>query len=209
MEITLTRALSELKTLEARIQKEVQNSKFMAVMFNDKFVDGPLIGYSKDQFTKDFAVSSRDKIADLIKRRKLLKREIVKANAVNFVKIAEEQYTISEAIDKKYFCKHVRVWFDKILRDISLVENSYNTEKMNHELKRQAVLEASVGKEGKVNQELIKSVTEGFDAANRLELVDPIKIREWVESEIESIENFESEVDFVLSEANSTIKIDI
>ena len=78
----VTQALNELKTLDGRITKAINDGIFVAgAKASDKNV---LPGMSKEDFNTD-AVASKKSVDDLIKWREKVKAAVVASNAVTFV----------------------------------------------------------------------------------------------------------------------------
>jgi len=83
-----------------------------------------------------------------------------------------------------------------------------NNEKVEEQLN--VLLVTLVGKDGKNSSaEGVKEISDKYKADNEWELVNPLKLEEKIKTLEESIDGFESEVDFVLSESNSITKIEV
>lgn len=97
MKLTVTRALTELKTLDARINRKIQEGVFIG------FTTGrnPVRGYkNNEEFERDVKANYQS-IQDLIKRRNIIKRTIVLSNANTYIEIAGKRMTVAEAIERK------------------------------------------------------------------------------------------------------------
>lgn len=63
------------------------------------------------------------------------------------------------------------------------------------------------GKEGKVTAQGNEDIVKAFKKDNEAKLIDSIDLKKQIDTLTVSIENFENEVDFVLSESNVLTKI--
>jgi hypothetical protein len=73
----------------------------------------------------------------------------------------------------------------------------------------QALVERSLGKEKRADPKEFENISKPFIDANQLKLIDPLNIDTLIEKMKKDIETFETDVDVVLSEANSTIFLEI
>ncbi|QPW62031.1 hypothetical protein [Clostridium botulinum] len=205
-EITIARALTELKTLDKKINKKISESKF-AIVCNQssKKVDGI---QTREEFNQS-AKSSYDSIVDLIARRNEIKTKIVASNAITRVIIANKEYTVAEAIERKS-----SIGLDKML--LTSMRNDYNRalalyESSNNKVEQQLNehLETMFGTETKQKDNDVTIFTENFRKQHGYEIIDPLKLKEKVDKLTDEIDSFETEVDACLSESNAITKITI
>lgn len=202
-EISITRALSELKTLDARIQR-LTESKWVAMAINKK------VSNSTDQ--QDFCATvkaTKQQLADLMERRNKIKCAIVQSNAVTKVTIGSTEYTVAEAIERKNTVQQeealVHVLQNQLLKVNAEVEkhNMVANNQLNN------LLGQMVSKEAAVAQESIDALSASFREQNFAVLVDPLGIETLVKELQESISEFKMNVDFSLSEINAVTKITV
>lgn len=202
-EISITRALSELKTLDARIQR-LTESKWVAMAINKK------VSNSTDQ--QDFCATvkaTKQQLADLMERRNKIKCAIVQSNAVTKVTIGSTEYTVAEAIERKNTVQQeealVHVLQNQLLKVNAEVEkhNMVANNQLNN------LLGQMVSKEAAVAQESIDALSSSFREQNFAVLVDPLGIETLVKELQESISEFKMNVDFSLSEINAVTKITV
>jgi hypothetical protein len=206
MQISITRGLTELKLLQNRIASTIQNATFVACA---KKSSTKVNMTEKDQFIKD-AVGSLQSVEDLIARRAKLKSAIVASNAVTLVTINGVDMTVAEAIELK-----TSIVYNKTL--LATLEKQYraalavaNRENEKAEEKLQVLLVTTLGKDAANRKdENALSIIKPFLDQNEVALVDPLSIAKVIDEISAYIMNFESEVDFVLSESNSITKIEI
>ena len=195
--ITLTRALTELKTLDKRIQKTISESQFCSVQ-----------GQLRKPETKALSAQSNyDKIRDLMSRRLALKSAIVTSNANTKIRVCGMDLTVAEAIELKSSIKNY-----KSLLNTMQTQYGYVSEYMEREnSKVRSNLENSLGNNNSDNNNMdnVADYSKNYMKVHGLEIYDPLKLSEKVEDLGNFITEFEDEVDFVLSEKNATTTISI
>ena len=204
MKMTITRALVELKTLSSRIDKTTEGIIPVAIITGK---NSPRGYATKDDFEKDVK-SKFDSVTTLIKRRKQIKSEIVKANASTTVEIAGIKMTIAEAIERKN-----SITLEKKLLE-RLSSSYYQTLRQQEQLEARCqeqlhkLLEVNFGKD-KAKSEEIDAISKPYLENNAPKLIDPLDVKKKIEELENSITKFEAEVDVVLSEANAKTEIEI
>jgi len=197
--ITITRALSQLKLLDKRITKAIKNSSFGNYTVGGKPNDSDFT--PKEDFQK---------ITDLIDYRAKIKSGIMKKNSTTKVKIGDKTMTVVDAIEMKDSIKYTKELLRKIGTDINTATE--NCDNINYDVQRRldSLLEANFGKDTKSSSRDYSAVSDPFLERNEAKLSPEVdnfrKIYEELENEIDV---FESEVDLVLSESNSTTFIQI
>lgn len=206
--MTIHKALAELKIMDGRIKKEIQNGTYCAA---NKHSNEKISGIPIEDFKKAVQ-GTYDKVTDLINRRKAIKKAVVLSNAKTTVKIAGVEYTVAEAIEMK----NHGIEFEAIL--INAMDNQYkmaqaevNRQNENNlEQRADQYVTAIYGqKEGKTNSADIDKVRKDFLEANSYEIIDPINVPEKIEKLKNKIDNFMAEVDSALSVSNALTEITI
>lgn len=205
MEMSITRALREVKLLDKRISDA---TRYVAFVGLKKKSSDKVNMVSATEFVEDVK-SSFQSVTDLIERRKLIKSAIVKSNAETLVSIGGKSYTVADAIERKNNIHH-----DKSL--LLQLENQYRTARSQMETRNEDVeqrldkmLEAMLGKDAKNVAKESNEMAQKFLSDNEWEIVDPLGIAKLIVDMKQDIDTFEAEVDFVLSESNSITKIEI
>lgn len=204
--MTIHRALAELKLIDSRIEKGINSVEPTGLMQDGKLVNG---FYKKDEFEKE-ANAKLQSVTDLIDRKNAIKSAITKANGTTMVEIAGKQMTISDAINYKTV-----IGFKKLL--IKQLVNKHNqakaqVEKNNKQVDDNALrlAEAALQKDNvKINDGDAVAITEPYLKKNRFSLVDPLGIEKLSVKLQEEVDEFEAEVDAVLSEINALTQIEI
>ena len=208
-EMTIHRALSELKLIDARIEKAINVVEPTGLMQKDKGVNG---FYAKDEFEKDVK-SKYQSVTDLIDRKNAIKSAIVKANGITTVIIGERNMTIADAINFKTVILVKKNLINALTKKHNSVKAKFTQE--NERINNVALENAKImiGKQGddrvKPNDDDVKNIVDPFVKRNEVHLVDPLKVEELTEILQDEVNEFEAEVDAVLSEINAITKIKI
>ena len=195
--ITITRALTELKTLDKRIQKAIDSGSF--VSFEGQF-------HQPNPHSLK-AVSSFQSIMDLLERRKKIKSSIVSSNAQTLVTICGKQMTIAEAIETKSSIKHMENLLNVLKRQRA--EANLRVEQLNDRVRRDLENKTSLGGDKNTDNVDIVDFSRKYMEMHGVKLFDPLKIGQRIETLEEYVSQFKSEVDFVLTEKNSTTFIEV
>lgn len=201
MEISVTRALTELKTLDKRIQAATTaDSVFVSV-------SGQL---RKPHPEATSAISRFQHINDLIERRRKLKSLLTISNATTLVKICDMEMTVAEAIEMKSSIKHKKTLLNTLKRQYAdaLAEIENVNEMQRNMLQKQL---GAKDKDGGVSLSAkeLSVYSEEYMKVNGLSLYDPIGIKDKMTQLENFITEFESQVDHVLSEKNATTLIKV
>lgn len=204
--MTIHRALSELKLIDAKIEKQISEINPVGIFQKDKLING----YTKEEDFKTSAISKFQSVSDLIKRKSDIKSAIVLANGTTKVKVGEREMTIADAINFKAVVKFKYQLISKLKQ--SHLNSAANLQKNNQivEDNVQKLLEYTFGKEStKVNENDMNAVRKPYIEANSWHLFDPLDVLKKVEEMEKEVSEFEMEVDAALSEINATTFIEI
>lgn len=206
--LSITRALSELKLLKKRHEKLLGECNPIAVKHGSRLM-GEYVSYKPEDFEKniDPGMQAVEKLEDLIFE---IKSKINYSNSKTIVKIGTKEMTVQEAIVQKDLISfkeaRLKMLKEKLLNARALYERAVNDNKMNIAKQVQDLSGKSADK--KVDPELEKNISESVEKLYKVEfvdhnLVDKIKVLE------NEIEEFNTNVDFALSESNSITTIEI
>ena len=207
-QILVTKGLNELKLLDSRINRKIEEGEFIAAAkLSVQNVNGKI---TKEAY-KANAKADYQSIVDLIKRRNNIKSAIIQSNAVTKVDIAGKIMTVAEAIDKKSSIEYEISLLEKLTMqyktssDIIIKEN----EKVDYSIEQ--LLNTAYGKEGKekITQASYDAIAEPYRKANEYGLVDALDGEKLIKEMKDKIESFLSEVDTALQISNSTTIINI
>ena len=207
-EMSVTKALAELKLLDKRINKEISNLDAITTAKKGcKKIDGM---QTEEEFIET-AKNQYKSILDLIERRKEIKAAIVESNAKTILNVAGIEMTRAEAIERKDSIQYEIDLLNRMKDNYNKTISTYNYKNEEVQEKLNNLLEISLGKEGnrKASKEDIENISAPFLEQNEWKIIDPLNIKGAIEALEKDIDNFLSEVDFVLSESNTITKIKI
>lgn len=208
--MTVHKALAEMKIIDSRIQKAVQNAHFVHSCKNG--VD-KINGMAIDEYWKDIE-SSYQKVTDLIKRRNAMKRAIVLSNAVTKVVVGDKEYTVAEAIDMK---NHGMDGLKYLLREMVYQYNEATTlfnnnsgdaleDKANQYVMN--ILKSQGDSTDKSDSKQIQALHDSYIANNEFKMIDPLDIAKEIEKIDNMIDEFNAEIDSALSVSNALTVIE-
>lgn len=197
-ELTVTRALAELRTLGKRIEKLQTSTTFSSTRVTGKAW--------KDHVEE--TKSNYQSLHDLMNRYVRIKSAILKSNASTLVTIAGKTYTVAEAIAHKECITHSVQLLETLRRARSNIQAEVSQHEAAVQKKLDVLLENNFKKERQQAQESdIKIISESYLKNNKIEVVDPIGLDKEIKRLDEEISEFQKEVDLVLSESNAVTKI--
>lgn len=199
--MSVTQALAELKLLRKRLESALNGAKFVAMVTKKSMLD-------RDRFETQ-ARASMQSYRDLLDRYYKLKSAIVQSNAVTEVVIAGRTYSMAEAVERKRSIEQERTLLRTMMEQYASVTAEHKRHCDNEQARVDRMLAVELGKDSKTNIDVVKSLTETILAENRAEVLDPLKIADLIEETKKSIEEFETNVDWVLSECNGKTMIKV
>lgn len=207
-QMTIHRALSELKLIDARIDKSISNLEPCIPNQKGQKIAGYL---TEEEFNKN-AQADFQSINDLIKRKASIKSEIVASNAVTFVKIGGLDYRVADAIAFKTIVESRIKLANQLRSKLNQVTAAIN--KGNEQIKKNSdtiLANALNGADNamKADKTTIDNITKPYLDANIYYMVDPLKAQERIAELEKETDAFRSEVDAVLSESNAITLINI
>lgn len=209
-QISITRALTEVKHLSDRISRALQE---------------PFVGIAKGQDNHKVCVNSPSasveavsttlksnlqSAIDLIARRELLKRAIIQSNAVTMVTIAGKTMSVAEAIEKKASVQFTKTFVQSLRNQFVTSRNKVEAENTKLMNEINIAVQAAYGNEkGKVDDSQYFAVANPRLKLSQYSLIDPNNVEAVIKKMDDELSAFLEEVDFVLSESNSSVKIEV
>ena len=198
--MTIHRALTELKTLDARIHSAIDDGVFITANKRSNIkINGKTI-----EEHQGVIQGSYDKVISLIERRNIIKSAIVDSNAKTYITVAGKEMTVAQAIERKTSIQYEEIFLDRLKASYAQAVAHVNRENEMLEQKLEAYLHAVLGNKDTAKKEDIELHTQSYMDRNEYELIDPISLKEKIEKLEEEIHDFKAEVDAVLSESNAT-----
>ncbi len=203
--MSIHRALAELKTLNDRIAKSIQEADFIAT---DRKSAQKINGLSIEDYEKTIQ-AGLDKPMSLIERRNSIKDAVVQSNAVTLVTIAGETMTVAKAIERKTSIQLEESLLAAMVFKRRKAINRLTMENDTLSQRLESYLTEILGKKENAKKEEVELHTKSFMERNEFVLIDPLNLDKRIEELEESISNFKTEVDAVLSESNAMTQISI
>jgi len=146
---------------------------------------------------------------DLLKRYKAIKSAIVLSNAATTVTIAGVAYTVADAVERKRAIEFEKEMLVTLQHQYEAVTKKYESHTAAEILRVERLLQSELSKDNKTNVEVIAQLTETFLNQNKAEILDPLDVKVLIARMTQSIEDFETKVDWVLSESNGRTMISV
>lgn len=208
--ISITRALQNLKLLDSKINKKIEQSQFIEIKkAKEKNIRNGSM--TVEDYSENIK-SEFQSIKDLIEQRKKLKSAIVKSNAETTVQIAGREYTVADAIERKASIEYEKNLLNSLKHDLAYATNKLETYNRQLEDNIQRMVEGFVGRDTQTNKDIVETaekMAESKRESEKMTFVDPLNITQVIDRMETDIMEFENEVDLALSEQNARTMIEI
>lgn len=202
MEYSITRALAELKVLEKRFYSGIDDLHLVAVK-HGLILRRPYSSIKLDDF-KTKAEAGDQSVRAIEERIALIKKKIAEVNSKTLVKIGSREMTIQDAlIEKSTIIPLKEARLAKYKRLLTDARNQFDAAGMENEEKIQRNIQD--------RKDVITEIQarEEIESTRKVEMVDPLNLAEKIKELEDEITDFKGNVDFALSEKNSTTYIQI
>ena len=202
-EITVTRALTQVKTLDERIAGFAQKSEpVVSYKIGQKSAGGRPVAEVEQLINASF-----QSVQDLIKQRNAIKAAIIRSNSDTKVSIGGVEMTVAEAIERKGSIRLEAALLQTMKAQLAAATQKVEQSNRQMEADLQQLMVAAVGKDRQVGEAELSAIRDPFMAQKQASLIDPLNLAKQIAELDASITGFTSEVDFVLSESNAITKI--
>jgi hypothetical protein len=192
--ISVTQALSELKLLRKRIESVTDSAVFTTLKKASDMVDAT-------KFSTQ-ATASYQSFKDLVARYNGLKSAIVMSNATTKVTIGGTIYTVADAVERKRSIELEKGLLHVMRQQYTATKAEYERHQQAEQQRVERLLTTELAKDAKTNVEVVQQLTTTFLAQNKATVLDPLDLSEKIDALGRSIEEFETQVDYTLSESN-------
>lgn len=206
MQITVTKALTEIKKLDKQIAKLTQGTVFIMTAKN-----GRVSGFASVEEASKVIKSGLDKLKGIMSRRTAIKAKVTASNAATKVTIASKEMTVAEAIERKSSIQQnetllgvMKQQFNKVVAAQARHDNM-----VQQEIDRKVEQIFGNVKRIDANDSTYQTIKTQVEKANTLKLVDPAALAKQIEELEEAIDDFKANVDVELSVSNATTSIEI
>lgn len=197
VKMSVHRGLSELKLYSNKIDSVMNSAFVLANKQSNKMIGGRSVEEVEKAIGSQF-----DSIKALIENRKRIKSAIVKSNAETTVVVGGNTMTVAEAIERKASIEFEKEFLSHLQNQFLQQNRIVETQNEQLQTKLESFLQATLGEKRDVEQ--VKALTKTFEDSNKFVLIDPKRIQSQIEDLSKSIEEFSSQVDYILSESNAT-----
>ena len=201
---TITELLNKVKLITKQIERDTGTGTYIISAQVEKFP----VGYSSCDVFKQKAKSTYQSITDLLEYRNKVKAAIVKSNANTTIVVDGITYTVAEAIERKNSINFEKMLLAHMTRQYQSVLALVEKENQRLQIKLDSLIETTVGKD-KSDVNAIKTLTENFWKINKVEIIDPLDLKDKIEQLQLSIDNFSSEIDYKLTIINSRTEVEV
>lgn len=208
MKYTITRSLAELTMLKDRHQKEVNKMNLIAVKQGAK-IRKPNSSYDERSFIEQ-ASQSYQSVLDIERRILEIKNKIDASNFTTKVKIGDTEMTVQEVLNMKRLIelKQNRLCFLKSMKQRAQIDFDAGNEENRRRIEKMSQDQMSgsgSSKAGDAEKEIVESVEKIY----KMDFIDPVNLSDEIEKLENEIAEFNNNVDYVLSESNSTTYIEV
>lgn len=203
MEMSINKALRELKTIAKRIETKQDNLVGLAVKTKGALVNTTM---SEEEFVSAFK-SDYTSLMSLIARRSTIKALINKSNANTLVTFMDKKYTVTQLIEMKQDQVHYSNIQRELMKQYKQVENYIEQNKDRVDSIIEDAINTRQSSGGQIPKDYIEDTTKTLRELNKAEVINPAE--NIYDDLVEFIEALEGEIDFLLTETNATTKIDV
>lgn len=203
-ELTLTRVLVELKLYDSKIQKAIDELKPVSYSVNNVVTE---YRQTPNEFIGEYN-SQMQKIKDLRNNKTLLKNTLMKANATTKVTIADKEYTILEALNKKQDIQTEQYLINVLKHSLSNSVSKVNNLQEQVEDRIEKTINSKSASSGNQSKDYVQVVRDSY-SDQIPKLVNADVIEKLIIEKENAVSEFLAEVDFALSEVNAITKINV
>ena len=206
--MTFHKALSELKTLDARIDKAMRETAFVTACPQSA---QKVNGVTRAEYAATVKAAYQ-KSRDLINRRNAIKRAVVLSNATTRVVVAGQEYTVAEAIEmKNHGVEFTKALINRISADLTTATNAANRANGDALSSRaDSYISALFSSADLKNPSAeVMEARQKYIDSQTVALVDPLNARAVLEELEQQVNDFLVDVDSALSVSNAITLVEI
>lgn len=210
----VTQALDERDLLVKKIAGKIKGAEFITTVRNNE--EKVQNGKATRQEFEQRAKAQFQQIEDLIARYQRLDAAIIYSNVTTLIEVDGKPYSVAAAIAFRARLKgkgDVQTDFELLLA--TQMEEAYNNAVQAAELQNQKLQSTAetmrnsiLGKDSKVKEDALLAVVDVYVRENTCELVDPLKVKQKMESLVEKRDSLLRELDTAIKVANATTMIE-
>lgn len=199
--MSISRALKELKLIDKRICDGIKRLQPCA------YLGAAVTAEAADKFTKD-ADASITSLSALIRNAIAIKQKILASNSSTIVKIGNVEMTVTDAIARKALQPYVHQFLIRLQTERAQAKQAAD-QNMAHIADQANRMAAEVSKDKEAKSESYAMLRKAYLDANAGRYVAPDNLDSVIEALVKETEEFEKDVDWVLSDSNTRTMIDV
>ena len=205
--MTVHQALSTLKILNDRIQKQIRGTVFITT---NKHSNDKIAGKSVSDYHESMK-SDYESIIARINRRAAIRKALSISNAQTHVTIGGKSYTVAEAIEmKKTGMENKRLLVKQMLAQLaSATQDCKRANGDELQAKADAYVSGLFANSEKAKSDEAVRTREAYIEMNSVDMVDPLDIKSEIDQLNDEIDAFDAEIDAALSVSNALTTISI
>lgn len=208
--ITVTRALVELKRLDARIAQAIRTGTFSAVQVGQGDKAKVLHSAKQVSTVRGEINASFQSVESLLKNRVAVKSAIVASNAVVMVTLGEASMTVAEAIDLKATLPLRKQLITEVKSQMAKAKQAAEVSNTRMESEINTQIQALLGADkAKHEPATLKMITDTQKGMKEQTLIAEDLVVEKLKTLEADLLNIETELDFVLSESNALTSVEV
>lgn len=209
--LTITRVMASLKSLDTRLTQAITSGPYLAL---SKGVTTPAlqnVSYASVAAFESATKANYDSIVKLIDNRNKLRSALTQSNATVKVTVGGVERSIAETLEYRRSVVPVMTSFIDLLKTQL---RSYTTQKDNADKQLEDTIERQgtqmVGQgTAKADPAFLENLRRQLESNLKINLVDPLGLRDVIEKHQKELDSFLLEVDYVLSEINATTTVEV
>lgn len=210
MQMSVTRALAELKRYDDKLSKASFTSQFVSVVVGKNDKKKLMSGNVTPEQMATKIQSDVDTINSMIELRAKIKAAIVTSNAMVLVTVGGRQMTVAEAIELKSSIGLKKTLVSNMQNQLTAANNTVAASNAKLDQQIETNLATVYGSDkSKIDTATYEAVAKPQRDQKEAALLDPMKISELIEKMSEEISLVETELDFTLSEVNAKTVIEV
>jgi hypothetical protein len=204
VKMSIHRGLAEIKLYDKKIETGLRGSFVVPNKVSNKMIGGRSLDDVRKVIKGNF-----DSTKALIENRKIIKQALVMSNAKTHVSVAGKDYSVAEAIERKNSIQYDVNFLNTLKNQYSNANNQVENNNTQLPSKLETYLVSVLGDKASRDPESVKAHTKVFEDSNKFELIDPAKIADFINDYETEIDEFTTQVDYVLSESNAVTFVEV
>lgn len=204
VKISMHRLLGMLKANEDIINK-ANNKSFVHLYVKSQ---GKVAGVPAREVDKEIKAEYQS-VRKLIKNNSILRAARAVSNAQTIVSISGKEYTVADAIARKQNLDFEKNLLKTLVTQYASVRRSYDIERDNLTEATSRYIASLINDKSVVSADKIAQLEKDYRELHEKQILDPIGIAEEIKKLEKDINDFETEVDYVLSDSNASTFVEV